>query len=192
MKPETFSCAWWWRAFMNLFGPLGWAFSLAKNEQMSNKVGERSIRKSHFLRRKIETYTLQPQQNGQFRALFVAGRTKKEGVIGKTTDFHPEWIVLAGEEEVPPIGVVACRTSPRGHLVVACTKEGESGKVPWRESTKAESWKTKWNLGSWKKNRFFGKRDAFFRFHRPFVFAGSSNRLGVVRGNPCESASSGV
>ena len=34
-----------------------------------------------------------------------------------------------GEEEVPPIGVVACRTSPRGHLVVACTKEGESGKV---------------------------------------------------------------
>lgn len=68
-KPETFSCA-WWRAFMNLSGPLGWAFSLANNEQMSNKVGERSIRKSHFLRRKVETYTSQPQQNGQFRAFF--------------------------------------------------------------------------------------------------------------------------
>ena len=93
-KPETFSCAWWWRAFMNLFWAIGMSFSLAKNEQMSNKVGEKiDSQKSFFYEEKLRLTPLQPQQNGQFRALFVAGRTKKGGVIGKTTDFHPEWIV---------------------------------------------------------------------------------------------------
>lgn len=133
------------------FWAIGMSFFPSKeraNEQQGR--GKIDSQKSFFTKKNWDLH-LTTNKLASSEPFSLLGEQRKEGVIGKTTDLQPEWIVLAGEEEVPPIGVVACRTSPRGHLVVACTKEGESGKVPWRESTKAESWKTKWNLGSWKK-----------------------------------------
>lgn len=63
--------------------------------------------------------------------------------------------------------------------MVACTKEGESGKVPGRES-------------GLKNDLEFGKLKLPFSSSRPFVFAGSSNRLGVAKGNPYQSACAAV
>ncbi len=60
--------------------------------------------------------------------------------------------------------------------MVACTKEGDSGKVP-RESGLKNDLESRNLKIDWKKEMHISGP-------RPFVFVGSSKRLGVVKGNP--------